>query len=98
VILSNDRITITTLNIDVINLSRAAKQYAGIVTLTAVQETEQTLTWLVRFQINDELASQPGITVSTARMQAALAEIRAAANVSGGKLPRIDLYPGGGER
>jgi len=41
--------------------------------------TQETLTWLVRFQINEELARQAGITTSTAQAQTGLAELHAAA-------------------
>ena len=50
--------------------------------LSQAQQTQQTLTWLIRFKINDELARQAGITVSTAQAQKALAEIYAAAKAS----------------
>jgi hypothetical protein len=77
--MSNQRITIATLNTEVTNLSQAVKQYPGTIQLSATQQTQMTLTWLVRFQINDELARQAGITVSTAQAQAALAQIYAEA-------------------
>jgi hypothetical protein len=81
-ITGGQRITISTLNNQVTNLSQAAKRYPGVVTLTPLQQTQQTLTWLVRYQINDELARQNGITVSTAQAQAALAGIYASAQAS----------------
>ena len=75
----NDRITIATLTTEVTNLSQAVKKYPGTIQLSSAQETQETLTWLVRFQINDELARQAGITVTPAQAEAALAEIYAAA-------------------
>ena len=74
-ITGNERITIATLDTEVTNLSQAAKKYPGTVQLSAAQQTQATLTWLVRFQINDELASQAGITVSTAKAQQALNDL-----------------------
>jgi len=62
-IYGNQRITIANLDTEVTNLSQAAKQYPGVVNLTATQETQETLTWLVRFQINEEIAKQAGITI-----------------------------------
>jgi hypothetical protein len=50
--------------------------------MTAAQETQQTLTWLVRYQINEELARQAGITISPALAQSALAQIYASAKAS----------------
>ena len=69
----NQRITIANLDTEVTNLSQAARQYPGVVNLTATQETQETLTWLVRFQINEEIARQAGITISTAQGEAGLA-------------------------
>ncbi len=71
--MSNQRITIATLDSEVTNLSQTVKQYPGVIQLSPAEQTQQTLTWLVRFQINEELARQAGITVSTTQAQAALA-------------------------
>jgi len=71
-IVGSQRITIAKLDTDATNLSQTAKQYQAIVPLSQVQVTQQTLTWLIRFMINDELARQNGITVSTAQAQSAL--------------------------
>ena len=81
-ITTSERITIATLNNQVTNLNETAKRYPGIVTLSATQATQQTLTWLIRYQINDELARQNGITITTAQAEAALAEIYASAKAS----------------
>ena len=50
--------------------------------MSQAQETQETLSWLVRFQINEELARQAGITVTPAQAEAALAQIYAAAKAS----------------
>ncbi len=81
-ITGNQRITIATLTTEVTNLSAAVKLYPTTIQMSSAQETQQTLTWLVRFQINDELARQAGITVTPAQAQAALLEIYAAAKSS----------------
>ena len=81
-IVGNERITIATLDTEVTNLSQTVKLYPGTVQLSQAQKTQQTLTWLIRFKINDELARQAGITVSTAEAQKALAEIYSAAKAS----------------
>ena len=78
-ITGDQRITIATLSTEVTNLSQAVKMYPGTVQLSQQQETQETLTWLIRFQINEELASQAGITVTPAQSEAALAQIYAAA-------------------
>ena len=58
-ITGNQRITIATLDTEVTNLSQAVKQYPGTIQLSSAQETQETLTWLVRFQIN-ERTGPPG--------------------------------------
>jgi hypothetical protein len=81
-VVGNQRITVATLNTEVTNLSRYVKLYPGTVQLTPAQETQQTLTWLVRFKINEQLAEQQGITISTAQAQSALNEIFTAAKAN----------------
>jgi hypothetical protein len=81
-IVGDQRISVATLGIQVANLSQAVKQYPGVVNLTASQQTQSTLTWLIRYQINDELARQAGITVTTAEAQAALAQAYAQAKTA----------------
>ena len=76
-IVGNQRITIATLDTEVTNLSQTVKLYPGTVQLTQVQQTQQTLTWLIRFKIDEELARQAGITISTAQAQSALNAIYA---------------------
>ena len=78
---SNDRITIATLTTEVTNLNHAVQMYPSTVQLSSTQQTQETLTWLVRFQINDELAQQ-GVTVTPAQAEAALAQIYAAAKAN----------------
>ena len=74
-IVGDQRITIATLDTEVTNLSQAAKRYPGTVQLSQAQQTQETLTWLVRFQINEELARQAGITISRGQAQQALKQI-----------------------
>jgi flagellar motility protein MotE (MotC chaperone) len=81
-IAGQQQITIATLDTETANLSQAVKRYPGLVSLSRTQETLEALTWLVRYQINDELARQAGIAVTTAQAQAALAEIYASAKAS----------------
>ena len=81
-IVGNQRITIATLDTEVTNLSQAAAKYPTSVQLNASQRTQATLTWLIRYQIIEELARQAGITVSTAQGQQALNQAVAAAEAS----------------
>ena len=78
-IVGSQRITIATLDTEVTNLSQSARLYPGIVQLTPTQLTQATLTWLVRFKVNDELAQQAGITISPAQVQYGRSQFYAAA-------------------
>src|SRR5271169_5791017 len=53
-IVGNERISIATLDTEVTNLSQAAKKYPGVVSLSATQQTQAALTWLIRYQIYEE--------------------------------------------
>jgi len=76
------RITLATLDTEVTNLSQNVKQYHNPSSLTSAQQTQDTLTWLIRFQINEQLARQAGITVSPGAAQAAWAAIYAEAKAN----------------
>lgn len=71
----NQRITIATLDTEASKLAAAAKAYPGVVSLSQQQITQETLSWLIRFKINEQLASQSGITISQAQAGNALNEI-----------------------
>ena len=71
-IVGNQRITIAALDTEVTDLSQAAAKYPAQVNLNASQRTQATLTWLIRYQITEELARQQGITISAAQGQNAL--------------------------
>jgi hypothetical protein len=94
-IVGDQRITIATLDTEVNNLSQAVERYKSTVQLSQAQQTQQTLSWLVRFKVNEELARQAGITVSTAQADKALATIYAAAKAGaeqqGIPNPSLDL-------
>jgi len=73
-VVGNQRITIATLGTEVTNLSQAAAQYPTIVNLNASERTQATLTWLIRYQINEQVARQAGISVSPAQAEQALSQ------------------------
>ena len=81
-IVGNQRISIATLGTEVTNLNQAAEHYPGVVNLTPTEATQATLTWLIRYQINDELARQAGITVSDTQAEVALAQAYATAKTA----------------
>jgi hypothetical protein len=78
-VVGDQRITIATLDTQVTSLRQAAGRYPGVVQLSQQQETQETLTWLVRFKVSEELARQAGITVTKGQAQRALADIYASA-------------------
>ena len=92
-IVGSQRITIATLGTEVTNLNQAAKQYPGVVNLTPTEATQATLTWLIRYQINDELARQAGITVSTAQAEVALAQAYATAKTAAEQQGMTNVTP-----
>jgi hypothetical protein len=55
-----------------------------VFTLSQQQITQQTLSWLIRFKINDQLASSAGISVTNRQAQVALAGILAQVQQSSG--------------
>jgi hypothetical protein len=71
-IVGSNRISVATLGNQADNLSQAAALYPGVVTLTQTEVTQATLTWLIRYQIQEQLARQAGIYVSPAQANAAL--------------------------
>jgi hypothetical protein len=81
-ITGSQRITISNLTTEVTNLSQTVKQYPGTIQMSSAQETQETLSWLVRFQINEELAKQAGITVTPGQAQTALSQIYEAAKAN----------------
>lgn len=100
-IVGDQRITVATLDNEVTNLSRYLKVHPSPVPLTPVQQTQLTLSWLIRFQINEELAKQEGITVSAAQAEQAWNKIynqaKAAAQAQGitNVTPRLVLAANG---
>ncbi len=74
-VVGDQRVTIATLDTETSKLSAAAKAYPGIVSLSPQQVTQETLSWLIRFKINEQLASQSGISISDKQAQDALSEI-----------------------
>ncbi len=71
----SQRISTSSLDSEVSALSSAAKPYSGTVQLTAAQMPKDVLTWLIRFQIREDLASSEHISVTRGQTQQALAAI-----------------------
>lgn len=78
-LVGNQRISAAQLDSEVAALSKAYQPYAGAVQLTAAQMPKDVLSWLIRFQIREDLASRDGLTVTRGQTQQALADIYAQA-------------------
>jgi hypothetical protein len=84
-ITTSQRISTTTLSAEVANLNAAYQAHKSGIQLQypASEMPQQVLSWLVRFQVGDELAVQHGITVTPTEAQQALLAISAALKQNG---------------
>jgi hypothetical protein len=90
-ITGNQRVTIANLDTEAGHLATAAKLYPGAVSLSPQQITTETLGWLIRFKIADQLAKQSGITVTSADGEKALADVLAQAQAQSGQSVSLQL-------
>ncbi len=74
-VVGDQRITQSAVDTAVSNLQTAAKPYGSEITLTAAQMPAAVLTWLIKFQIGDQVAASRGISVTQAQIQAGVANI-----------------------
>jgi hypothetical protein len=74
-IVGSNSVSIAQLDTEAGQLAAGVKKYPTLVNLNQQQVTQETLSWLIRFQIADQVASDNGITVSNAQAQQALAGI-----------------------
>jgi peptidyl-prolyl cis-trans isomerase SurA len=77
-IVGDQRITVSSLDTQVSNLQEAIKPYSGL-PLTTAEMPAAVLTWMIRFQLMDEVAAANGITVTDAQAQAELTKLNATA-------------------
>ena len=78
-IVGDQRITQSALDTAVSNLQAAAKPYGSEITLTAAQMPAAVLSWLIKFQVSDQVAADHGITLTQTQIQAGIANINAQA-------------------
>ena len=76
-LMTNGRIPQSTLSAEVANLNHNYLKYKGKVQLQyeVSQMPQQVLSWLIRFQVGDEMAARNGITVTPGQQQAELQAI-----------------------
>jgi peptidyl-prolyl cis-trans isomerase SurA len=75
-IVGNQRITSATLDSDVSSLQQAVAKFGGN-QISAGQQPQAVLTWLVRFAIRDKVAGNNGITVNQTQVDSALTQLNA---------------------
>jgi len=83
-LMSTDRISASTLSAQVANLSKNYQKYKGQIQLQyeVSQMPQQVLSWLIRFQVGDQMAARNGITVSPGQQQAELKQLNQSAQSS----------------
>jgi hypothetical protein len=76
-VMSTDRISASTLSAQVANLNKNYQKYKDQIQLQyeVSQMPQQVLSWLIRFQVGDEMAARNGITVTPGQQQAELQAI-----------------------
>jgi SurA N-terminal domain len=98
-VVGNHRITVSSLDTQVQDLQTAAKPYGSEVSLTAAQMPNAVLSWLIRFQVQDEASAAAGITVTQAQIDAGTADIHSqaesAASQEGISNPEVVLLSAG---
>jgi hypothetical protein len=82
-VVGDQRITVSSLDTQVSNLQEAAKPYGSSLPITAAQMPSEVLSWLIRFEIMDEVAAAHGINVTDAQAEAGLNSLNAVATQNG---------------
>jgi hypothetical protein len=81
-IVGNQRITVSSLDTQVSNLQTAIKPYSTS-QLTTANMPSAVLSWLIRFEVWDQVAAANGISVTDAESQAALSSLSSVAQQNG---------------
>ena len=82
-IVGDQRITVSNLDTQVSNLQEAAKPYGNSVQMTAAEMPSAVLSWMIRFQVMDQVAAANGINVTDSQSQAALTSLSSVATQNG---------------
>ena len=98
-VVGDQRISVASLDTQVGYLQTAAKPFGTQVQLPAAQMPAAVLSWLIRFQVEDEVAASHGVTVNAAQVQQGVASIRSqaqqAATQNGISNPQVVLVSAG---
>jgi hypothetical protein len=76
-IVGSDRITVTQLDDQVNAFNQVYPKYSSEVQLSSAKVPGEVLSWLIRFQIREQFATDHGITVTQNQVQTAINEITA---------------------
>jgi hypothetical protein len=82
-IVGDQRITTSAVDTQVSNLQVAAEPYGSAIQLTTAQMPQAVLSWLIRFEIMNEVAASNDITVTAADAATGLAGLSALATQNG---------------
>jgi peptidyl-prolyl cis-trans isomerase SurA len=95
-ILGNQQISTSTLSAEVTNLDHAYTAAKGKIQLqfSQSQTTQEVLSWLLRFRVEEQLAARQGISVTGADSQQALAAAAAQAKQNGVTLADLAVANG----
>ena len=74
-VVGDQRITVASLDTQVTNFHTAAAPYGSQVQLTTSEVPAAVLSWLIRFQIEDQVSASAGISVTQAQIQQGVASI-----------------------
>ena len=78
-VVGDQRITVSSLDTQVANFNTAAAPYGSQVQLTSTEVPAAVLSWLIRFQIEDQVAASAGISVTQAQVQQGIASVNSQA-------------------
>ena len=78
----SQRITVSSLDTQVSNLQEAAKPY-GSLPVTTAEMPSAVLSWMIRFEVMDQVAAANGISVTDSQSQAALNSLSSVATQNG---------------
>jgi hypothetical protein len=89
-LMSNDRISGSTLSAEVANLNANYQRYKGQVQLQyeVSQMPQEVLSWLIRFRVGDQMAVRNGISVTPGQVDAELQKLESSqSTTTGTKVP-----------
>jgi hypothetical protein len=82
-IVGDQRITVSSLDTQVSNLQTAAKPYGTSLQITTAEMPAAVLSWMIRFQVMDEVAAANGIDVTDSQAQAGYNSLSSVASQNG---------------